>query len=193
MPPRQNAPRASTGRPSAPGPKMRAGARAAEPERFASADDPRVMLDREVGADLFEPIPPYPTRTEREGEFYTLRDGEMFLNVGPHHPSTHGVMRLVVKLSGEQIVDVDPVLGYLHRGVEKICENSDYYHVIDQVDPLEYISSLFQEWAAVLSFEKLMDVQVPRRAEYIRVRSGELLRISSHAMFMGFFALDLGG
>jgi NADH-quinone oxidoreductase subunit D len=172
---------------------MRAGARAAEPERFASADDPRVMLDREVGADLFEPIPPYPTRTEREGEFYTLRDGEMFLNVGPHHPSTHGVMRLVVKLSGEQIVDVDPVLGYLHRGVEKICENADYYHVIDQVDPLEYISSLFQEWAAVLSFEKLMDVQVPRRAEYIRVLSGELLRISSHAMFMGFFALDLGG
>jgi NADH-quinone oxidoreductase subunit D len=102
-------------------------------------------------------------------------------------------MRLVVKLSGEQIVDVDPVLGYLHRGVEKICENADYYHVIDQVDPLEYISSLFQEWAAVLSFEKLMDVQVPRRAEYIRVLSGELLRISSHAMFMGFFALDLGG
>jgi len=64
-----------------------------------------------------------------------------------------------------------PGLGYLHRGVEKICENSDYYHVIDQVDPLEYVSSLFQEWAAVLSFEKLMDVQVPRRAEYIRVLS----------------------
>jgi len=203
MPPRQNAPRPQEPRPQEPRPqeprpstgrpKTRTGARAAEPERFASADDPRVMLDRQVGADLFEPIPPYPTRTEREGEFYTLRDGEMFLNVGPHHPSTHGVMRLVVKLSGEQIVDVDPVLGYLHRGVEKICENSDYYHVIDQVDPLEYISSLFQEWAAVLSFEKLMDVQVPRRAEYIRVLSGELLRISSHAMFMGFFALDLGG
>ena len=115
------------------------------------------MLDRQVGA-LFEPIPPYPTRTEREGEFYSLGDGEMFLNVGPHHPATHGVLRLVLKLSGEQIVDVDPVLGYLHRGVEKICENSDYYHVIDQVDPLEYVSSLFQEWAAVLSFEKLMDV-----------------------------------
>ena len=101
------------------------------------------MLDRQVGA-LFEPIPPYPTRTEREGEFYSLGDGEMFLNVGPHHPATHGVLRLVLKLSGEQIVDVDPVLGYLHRGVEKICENSDYYHVIDQVDPLEYVSSLFQ-------------------------------------------------
>ena len=101
----------------------------------------------------------------------------MFLNIGPHHPATHGVLRLVLKLSGEQIVDVDPVLGYLHRGVEKICENSDYYHCIDQVDPLEYVSSLFQEWAAVSSFEKLMDVQVPRRAEYIRVLSGELLRV----------------
>jgi hypothetical protein len=143
------------------------------------SDDPRVMLDRQIG--LFEPIPPYPTRTEREAEFYTLGDGEMFLNVGPQHPATHGVLRLVLKLSGEQVVDVDPVLGYLHRGVEKICENSDYYHVIDQVDPLEYVSSLFQEWAAVMAFEKLMDVQVPRRAEYIRVLSGELLRIASHA------------
>ena len=161
--------------------------------QYASLDDPRVMLDRDIGADLFEPIPPVPTTTERESEFYSLRDGEMFLNLGPHHPATHGVLRLVMKLSGEQIVDVDPVLGYLHRGVEKICENSDYYHVIDQVDPLEYLSSLFQEWAAVLPFEKLMDVQVPRRAEYIRVLTGELLRISSHTLFQGFLALDLGG
>ncbi len=117
----------------------------------------------------------------------------MFLNVGPQHPATHGVLRLVFKLSGEQIVDVDPVIGYLHRGVEKICENSDYYHVIDQVDPLEYLSSLFQEWPAVMAFEKLMDVEVPRRAEYIRVLTGELLRISSHTLYMGFMALDLGG
>ena len=157
-----------------------------------STDDPRVMLDREIGG-LFEPIPPYPPQTERESEFYALGDGEMFLNLGPHHPATHGVLRLVLKLSGEQVVDVDPVLGYLHRGVEKICENSDYYHVIDQVDPLEYLSSLFQEWAAVLAFEKLMDVQVPRRAEYIRVLTAELLRVSSHTLYMGFLALDLGG
>jgi NADH-quinone oxidoreductase subunit D len=158
-----------------------------------SADDPRIMLDTEIGAELYEPIPPYPTRTQREEEFYSLGDGEMFLNMGPHHPSTHGVLRLVLKLSGEQIVDVDPVIGYLHRGVEKICENSDYYHVIDQVDPLEYISGLFQEWAAVSAFEKLMDVRPSRRAEYIRVLSAELLRIQSHAQFMGFYALDLGG
>ena len=172
----------------------RAAARPKEqPAQHRSEDDPRIMLDRQVSADLYQPIPPYPTRTEREAEFYSLGDGQMFLNIGPHHPATHGVLRLVVKLSGEQVVDVDPVLGYLHRGVEKICENSDYYHVIDQVDPLEYVSSLFQEWAAVLSFEKLMDVEVPARAEYIRVLSGELLRVASHTLFMGFLALDLGG
>jgi NADH-quinone oxidoreductase subunit D len=165
--------------------------RAAAP--VPSADDPRVMLDRQAGAELFEPIPPYPPQTEREAEFYSLGDGQMFLNVGPHHPATHGVLRLVVKLAGEQIVDVDPVIGYLHRGVEKICENSDYYHVIDQVDPLEYLASIFQEWAAVVAFEKLMDMAVPPRAEYIRVLSGELVRIQSHTLFQGFLALDLGG
>ncbi len=197
MPTRPNAPRQS----SAHGRTASARAGAAplrpaagpQPQQQPSADDPRIMLDRQVGAGLFDAVPPYPTRTERESEFYTLGDGEMFLNLGPHHPATHGVLRLVLKLSGEQVVDVDPVLGYLHRGVEKICENSDYYHVIDQVDPLEYVSSLFQEWAAVASFEKLMDVQVPRRAEYIRVLSGELLRIASHTLYMGFYALDLGG
>ena len=159
--------------------------------QHASADDPRVLLDDEVGR--FETVPPYPPRTEREAEFYTLGDGEMFLNMGPHHPSTHGVLRVVLKISGEQVVDLDPVLGYLHRGVEKLCENSDFHHIISQVDPLEYVSSLFCEWAPVMSFEKLLDVQVPRRAEYIRVLTGELLRVSSHALFQGFMALDLGG
>jgi NADH-quinone oxidoreductase subunit D len=149
------------------------------------------MLDDQIGA--FETVPPYPPRTEREAEFYTLGDGEMFLNMGPHHPSTHGVLRVVLKINGEQVVDLDPVLGYLHRGVEKLCENSDYHHIISQVDPLEYVSSLFCEWAPVMSFEKLLDVQVPRRAEYIRVLTGELLRVSSHLLFQGFMALDLGG
>ncbi|HVA85611.1 MAG TPA: hypothetical protein VNF73_04735 [Candidatus Saccharimonadales bacterium] len=159
--------------------------------RIPSADDPRVMLDEQIG--IFEPIPPYPPRTEREAEFYTLGEGEMFLNMGPQHPSTHGVLRLVLKLRGEEVVDLDPVLGYLHRGVEKLCENADFYHTISYMDPLEYISALFCEWPAVMAFEQLLDVQVPRRAEYIRVLSTELLRISSHALFMGWFALDLGG
>ena len=85
-------------------------------------------LDEQIG--VFEPIPPYPPRTEREGEFYTLGDGEMFINIGPQHPSTHGVLRVVLKINGERVVDLDPVLGYLHRGVEKLCENADYHQAI---------------------------------------------------------------
>ena len=96
---------------------------------------------------MFEPVPPYPPRTEREAEFYTLGDGEMFINMGPQHPSTHGVLRVVLKLDGEKVVDLDPVLGYLHRGVEKLCENADYHQAICYLDPLEYVSSLFCEWA----------------------------------------------
>jgi NADH-quinone oxidoreductase subunit D len=163
----------------------------AKPHQHPSLDDPRVMLDDQIGQ--FEAVPPYPPHTEREAEFYSLRDGEMLLNIGPHHPATHGVLRVVLKINGEQVVDLDPVLGYLHRGVEKLCENSDYHHIISQVDPLEYVSSLFCEWAPVMAFEQLLDVQVPRRAEYIRVLTGELLRVSSHALFQGFLALDLGG
>jgi NADH-quinone oxidoreductase subunit D len=159
--------------------------------RDKPSDDPRVQLDQDVG--VFEPVPPYPPRTEREAEFYTLGEGEMFINMGPQHPSTHGVLRIVLKLDGENVVDLDPVLGYLHRGVEKLCENADYHQTISQVDPLEYISSLFMEWAPVIAYEKLLDVQVPRRAEYIRVLTSELNRILSHSLFMGWMALDLGG
>src|SRR5664279_4511693 len=157
----------------------------------ASSDDPRVTLDEQLG--VFEPIPPYPPRTEREAEFYSLRDGEMFVNLGPQHPSTHGVLRVVVKIDGEQVVDLDPVLGYLHRGVEKICELGDWHHAISNCDPLEYIASMFSEAMPVLVAEKLLDLEVPRRAEYIRVLAWELNRISSHALFIGWLALDLGG
>jgi NADH-quinone oxidoreductase subunit D len=103
------------------------------------------------------------------------------------------VLRVVLKINGENVVDLDPVLGYLHRGVEKLCESSDYHQIISQVDPLEYVSSLFCEWSPVMAFEQLLDVEVPRRAEYIRVLTGELLRIASHALFQGWMALDLGG
>src|SRR5450756_2093845 len=154
-----------------------------------SLDDPSLTTPVEH-AGIFEPIPL--ARTERQREFYDLRDGEMLLNMGPQHPSTHGVLRVVLKISGEQVVDLDPVLGYLHRGVEKIAENSDFHHIISQLDPLEYVASLFCEWSPVMSFEKLLDVQVPRRAEYIRVLTGELNRIASHMLFMGWYALDLG-
>jgi len=155
-----------------------------------SLDDPNLTIPVDH-AGIFEPIPM--ARTERQQEFYTLRDGEMLLNLGPQHPATHGVLRIVLKINGEQVVDLDPVIGYLHRGVEKLCENADYHQAICYTDPLEYIASLFCEWSPVMAFEKLLDVEVPRRAEYIRVLAGELNRIASHALYVGFFALDLGG
>ena len=156
-----------------------------------SLDDPNIWV--ETPATIFDAVPPYPPRTEREAEFYHLRDGEMLLNLGPQHPSTHGVLRVVLKVDGERVVDLDPVLGYLHRGVEKICENGDWHHAISNCDPLEYVASMFSEAMPVLSAEKLLDLQVPRRAEYIRVLVWELNRIASHALYMGWLALDLGG
>jgi len=161
----------------------------AEP-RVASLDDPEVLVHSP--ATIIDAVPPYPPRTEREAEFYSLRDGEMFLNLGPQHPSTHGVLRVVIKIDGERVVDLDPVLGYLHRGVEKICENGDWHHAISNCDPLEYIASMFSEAMPVLVAEKLLELRVPRRAEYLRVLAWELNRISSHALFIGWLALDLG-
>ncbi|HLB43853.1 MAG TPA: NADPH-quinone oxidoreductase [Candidatus Limnocylindrales bacterium] len=156
-----------------------------------SLDDPNIWV--ETPATIFDAVPPYPPRTEREAEFYHLRDGEMLINIGPQHPATHGVLRVVLKIDGERVVDLDPVLGYLHRGVEKICENGDWHHAISNCDPLEYVASMFSEAMPVLAAEKLLDLQVPRRAEYIRVLCWELNRIASHGLFIGWLALDLGG
>jgi NADH-quinone oxidoreductase subunit D len=162
-----------------------------EREQVRSLDDPEVMV--QTPATIYDAIPPLTPRTEREAEFYQLADGEMFINLGPQHPSTHGVLRVVLKIDGERIVDLDPVLGYLHRGVEKICEHGDWHHAISNTDPLEYVASMFSEALPVLSAERLLELEVPRRAEYIRVLAWELNRIASHSLFIGWLALDLGG
>ena len=138
-------------------------------------------------------IPDRPPQTEREREVYSLAEGEMLLNMGPQHPSTHGVMRLVVKVRGEVIVDIDPVLGYLHRGIEKLCEDATYTTVLTYVDPMDYLSSMHNEHAPAIAFEKLYDIEPPKRAEYIRALVVELNRIFSHGLMMGFLALDMGG
>ena len=138
-------------------------------------------------------LPDRPPQTDREAEVYTLEEGEMLLNMGPQHPSTHGVMRLVVKLRGEVIVDIDPVLGYLHRGIEKLCENATYTTVLTYVDPMDYLSAMHNEHAPAIAFEKLYGIEAPKRAEYIRALVVELNRIYSHGLMMGFLALDMGG
>jgi NADH-quinone oxidoreductase subunit D len=138
-------------------------------------------------------IPDRPPQTDREREVYTLGEGEMLVNMGPQHPSTHGVMRLVAKVRGEIVVDMDPVLGYLHRGIEKLCENATYTTVLTYVDPMDYLSAMHNEHAPAIAFEKLYGVKAPRRAEYIRALVVELNRVFSHGLMMGFQALDMGG
>jgi len=138
-------------------------------------------------------IPDRPPQTDRERDVYTLSEGEMLLNMGPQHPSTHGVMRLIVKVRGEVVVDIDPVLGYLHRGIEKLCENATYTTVLTYVDPMDYLSAMHNEHAPAIAFEKLYGIKAPPRAEYIRALVVELNRVFSHGLMMGFLALDMGG
>jgi NADH-quinone oxidoreductase subunit D len=117
---------------------------------------------------------------------------EMIINMGPQHPSTHGVLRLVVHLDGELVISVDPVIGYLHRGMEKLAENRTYLQYLSMLSRLDYLSGIFMEWAYVMCVEDLMELEVPRRAEYLRVITGELNRIISHHMSYGDFLLNLG-
>jgi len=116
----------------------------------------------------------------------------MLINMGPQHPATHGVFRMELALDSEMIVDVTPHIGYLHRGSEKLFENEIYSQIITLFDRLDYISNFNNELGLVMAVEKLMDLEVPDRAEYIRVILCELNRIASHLVFIGTFALDMG-
>lgn len=115
------------------------------------------------------------------------------LNLGPQHPSTHGVLRVMLELDGETVIQATPVLGYLHRGIEKLAEARTYPQFIPYTDRLDYVSSMCNNLAYCQSVEKLVGVEVPERAEYIRVMMAELNRIASHMLFIGATALDLGG
>lgn len=116
----------------------------------------------------------------------------MVLNMGPQHPATHGVLRLVVRLDGETIVNVIPELGYLHRGYEKIAENCSYHEFIPHTDRLDYLSPLANNVAYVLAVEKLAGIEAPLRAQYIRVICAELARVASHLLWIGTMAMDVG-
>lgn len=113
------------------------------------------------------------------------------LNLGPQHPSTHGVLRLKLKLDGEVVVAVEPVIGYLHTGIEKECETRTYHQVFTLVDRLDYLSGPVEEQAFAGAVEKLMGVEVPERAQIIRLILLELARISSHLVWVGTSALEL--
>ena len=117
---------------------------------------------------------------------------ELLVNIGPSHPSTHGVGRFVVHLDGDVVTKVDPIIGYLHRGIEKMAENRTYLQIVPLTDRLDYVGSMYANWAYCRTVERLADIRVPERAEYLRVIVCELQRIASHMMSIGSAAGDLG-
>ncbi|MYL34230.1 NADH-quinone oxidoreductase subunit D [Pontibacillus yanchengensis] len=121
-----------------------------------------------------------------------LRTEEMLLNVGPQHPSTHGVFRLVVKIDGEIITEAKPVIGYLHRGTEKIAENLQYTQIIPYTDRMDYLSAMTNNYVICHAVETMMDIEIPERAEYLRVLAMELGRVASHLVWFGTYLLDIG-
>lgn len=121
-----------------------------------------------------------------------LLTDEFVINMGPHHPSTHGVCRLKLTMDGERVIKVDPKIGYLHRSIEKICENRTYAQCLPLMDRFEYITSMASNYVFALAVEKLKEIEVPERAEYLRVIMLELNRITSHLLWYGVTAMDLG-
>ncbi|MCC5616648.1 NAD(P)H-quinone oxidoreductase subunit H [Nostoc sp. CHAB 5836] len=126
------------------------------------------------------------------GRKIETRTEPMLLNMGPHHPSMHGCFRLIVTLDGEDVVDCEPVLGYLHRGMEKIAENRSNIMYVPYVSRWDYAAGMFNEAVTVNAPEKLADITVPKRASYIRVIMLELNRIANHLLWLGPFLLDTG-
>src|SRR6201998_3362573 len=116
----------------------------------------------------------------------------MGLNMGPQHPSTHGVLRVLLELDGENVVTAVPDLGYLHTGIEKSCEDKTYSQAITLTDRMDYLNPLGNNLVYCLAVEKLLGLEVPKRAQYIRVMMVELQRISSHLVWLGTHAIDMG-
>src|SRR6516165_9695097 len=116
----------------------------------------------------------------------------MVLNMGPQHPSTHGVLRVLLELDGENVIRAVPDIGYLHTGIEKSCEDKTYSQAITLTDRMDYLNPLGNNLVYCLAVEKLLALEVPKRAQYIRVMLVELQRISSHLVWLGTHALDMG-
>ncbi|MCE5229236.1 NADH-quinone oxidoreductase subunit D, partial [bacterium] len=116
----------------------------------------------------------------------------MMLNLGPQHPSTHGVLRLVLDLEGETVLDIRPVIGYLHSGKEKLAEVKTYHKFISYTDRLDYLSPMANNFAYVGAVEKLLGVEVTERCKFLRTILCEMARISSHLLWLGSHAMELG-
>jgi len=121
-----------------------------------------------------------------------LETEDMTLNIGPQHPSTHGVLRLVARIDGERCYDIKPVIGYMHRGYEKLSEVRTYPQITALVNRIDWVSGYANEIPFIVAAEKLMEIEVPERAQYIRLILTEMARVSSHLIFMASYPLELG-
>ena len=157
-------------------------ARATEMEPF-SLDEEKQAAEQE--ALLFKPEEWGMARATEDTEF-------MFLNLGPNHPSVHGVFRIVLQLDGEVIIDAVPDIGYHHRGAEKMGERQSWHSFIPYTDRIDYLGGVMNNLAYVMAVEQLAGIEVPERAKVIRIMLSELFRISSHLVFYGTFAQDVG-
>src|SRR5271165_3262062 len=120
------------------------------------------------------------------------KDTTMVVNMGPQHPSTHGVLRLVVEIDGETVLKVVPDIGYLHTGIEKTCEAKFYQQVVPMTDRIDYLSPMTNNLCYCLAVEKLLQLEIPDRAQWIRVLFNELTRLNSHLVWLGTHAMDIG-
>ncbi|MCB9010995.1 MAG: hypothetical protein H6531_04075, partial [Actinobacteria bacterium] len=164
---------------------------AAEREGRELAETERVVAGVEAGT------PTEALERTREGEARSAAAGAgerapMIINLGPQHPSTHGVLRLVTELDGEVVQDIHPVIGYLHTGIEKQCENKTFWQAITLVTRMDYLSPFFNTHAYTMAVEKLLQLEVPERAKWLRVMIAELNRITSHLVWLGTSGLELG-
>jgi len=121
-----------------------------------------------------------------------LDSNELIINMGPQHPATHGVLRVILKLDGEKVLGTECVIGYLHRGVEKIAENRTYTMFNPYVDRMDYVAAVSNGLGYCEAVEKLLNIEAPPRAQYIRVILTELNRLASHQLWLGTHALDIG-
>ncbi len=120
------------------------------------------------------------------------KDQHMIINMGPQHPATHGVLRLVVEIDGEIIVRVYPEIGYLHTGIEKTCEAKFYHQVVPLTDRINYLDPLANNLCYALTVEKLLSLEIPPKAQWMRVLLAELSRLNSHLIWLGTHAMDIG-
>ena len=150
----------------------------AEAEKIQKARHQKIykkLLDQDTSVIITDPL-----------------ENDIVLNMGPQHPATHGVLRVLLRLDGETVINCVPELGYLHRGFEKLAENVTYHEFIPHTDRLDYLSPMSNNVAIALAIENALGIEAPVRAQWIRVLVAELARISSHLMAMGSTCMDAG-